>query len=130
MLTAAGPSSAATPTGVHDQFTGTKLNLTKWQYSTSRGCVSPSNVKVSGGYLHLITTKKNCGGRIGTRQTFQYGNITARIYFDLQPGAHTGMTLFGASGSWPWSGEIDIAEQIGRRPDRDSVRVWTQSLYS
>src|SRR4051794_8547549 len=128
MLTAAGPSSAATTTGIHDQFSGTKLDLTKWQYFTSRGCVSPSNAKVSGGYLHLITTKKNCGERIGTKQTFQYGVVTASIYFDLQPGAHTGMTLFGASGSWPYNGEVDIAEQIGRQPNTDSIRVWTQRL--
>jgi beta-glucanase (GH16 family) len=131
VVTVAGPTSAATsPPGIHDQFSGKKLDLKKWQYFTSRGCVSPSNVKVSGGYLHLITTKKNCGERIGTKQTFQYGMVTARIYFDLQPGAHTGMTLFGATGSWPYNGEIDIAEQIGRQPTIDSIRVWTQRLSS
>ena len=131
VLTVAGAAPAATTTtGINDQFNGTKLDLTNWQYFPSQGCVSPSNVKVSGGYLHLITTKKNCGERIGTKQTFQYGVVTASIYFDLQPGAHTGMTLFGASGTWPRNGEIDIAEQIGRQPNTDSVRVWTQRLSS
>lgn len=128
VLMVAAPAPAAT--GISDQFNGAKLDLTRWQYFSSQGCVSPSNVKVSGGYLHLITTKKNCGERIGTKQTFQYGMVTARIYFDLALGAHTGMTLFGTSGSWPRNGEIDIAEQIGRRPNTDSVRVWTQSLAS
>lgn len=131
VLTVAGsaPASSVT-TGFQDQFNGTKLDLTKWQYFPSQGCVSPSNVKVGGGYLHLITTTKNCGERIGTKQPFQYGMVTASIYFDLQPGAHTGMTLFGTSGTWPWNGEIDIAEQIGRQPNTDSIRVWTQTLSS
>ena len=126
--TPARPATA--PTGFQDQFNGTKLDLTKWQYFPGQGCVSPGNVKVNGGYLHLITTKQNCGGRIGTKQAFQYGVVNASIDFDLAPGAHTGMTLFGASGTWPRNGEIDIAEQIGRRPNTDSVRVWTQSLSS
>jgi beta-glucanase (GH16 family) len=131
VLTVAGPAPAATnTTGIHDQFSGTKLDLTKWQYFSGQGCVSPKNVKVSGGYLHLITTKGNCGGRIGTRKTFQYGTVTASMYFDLQPGAHTGMTLFGTSKPWPWNGEIDIAEQIGRQPNTDSLRVWTQVASS
>lgn len=130
VLATAAPAPAATSNSVNESFTGGTLNLSRWRYFSNSSCAAPSNVKVSGGYLHLITTKQHCGARIGTRQTFHYGQITARIFFDLQPGSHTGLTLYGATGKWPWKGEIDIAEEIGRQPNTDHVRVWTQRLSS
>jgi beta-glucanase (GH16 family) len=127
LVAAAAPAPAAT-TGFSDSFSGTKLDLSRWRFVANSGCNSASNAKVSGGYLHLISTKQHCGVRIGTRQTFQYGQITARIYFDLQQGAHPAMVMYGATGNWPWKGEVDIAEEIGRQPNTDHVRVWTQQL--
>jgi hypothetical protein len=99
----------------------------KWNSVTARHCVSQSNVKESGGYMHLITTAKGCGIRLESAGSYHYGDITARIKFDLVRGFHGGLTFFGNPlGNWPRAGEMDIAEELGRTPGQTHVRVWTQ----
>ena len=130
-LTAASCTPPNTPTdgtrgSLDQQFSGSSLDTAAWQFFSAQGCTRESNLAVGGGELHVKTSTSYCGVRIGTRQAFQYGKVSARINFDLAQGSHTGMTIFGTQGSWPYNGEIDVAEEVGRFPDANHVRVWTQ----
>ena len=103
-------------------------SLVTWQSVNARHCTSGNNVKESGGYLHLITQANGCGVKLESARSYHYGDITARINFDLAPGFHGGFTFYGTPiANWPRDGEMDIAEEIGRQPGETHVRVWTQS---
>ena len=101
--------------------------LVTWQSVNAHHCTSGNNVKESGGYLHLITNANGCGVRLESTRSYHYGDITARIKFDLAPGFHGGFTFYGTPiANWPRDGEMDIAEELGRQPGETHVRVWTQ----
>src|SRR3954469_20225547 len=60
--------------------------LVTWSSVSAHHCTSKSNVKESGGYLHLITQANGCGVRLESTRSYHYGDITARIKFDLARG--------------------------------------------
>jgi beta-glucanase (GH16 family) len=106
-------------------------SLVTWKAVSAHHCTSRSNVKESGGYLHLITTANGCGIRLESTKSYRYGDFAARIKFDLAPGFHGGFTFYGTPvANWPRDGEIDIAEELGRKPGGTYVRVWTQKATS
>jgi hypothetical protein len=106
-------------------------SLVTWNYTSAHHCTSKNNVKESGGYLHLITKADGCGVRLESAGSYHYGDITARIKFDLARGFHGGFTFFGTPvANWPRDGEMDIAEELGRQPGETHVRVWTQLAKS
>jgi beta-glucanase (GH16 family) len=123
------PASAATVI-MWSGFDGSALG-TNWKPVDAKGCTSLSNITVSGGQLHLrvgqVDNHPYCGARIQSTKTFRYGvKIEVRARADLPYGTHEGVTLFGTKGSWPWAGEIDVAEMLGRTPFVDHVRLWSQ----
>jgi beta-glucanase (GH16 family) len=112
-----------------DEFNGTKLDLTKWNYRypgpREGTIVSPKSVSLDGqGHLQISTKTIDNQlhvGMIGTQNTFQqkYGYFEARIKFEEQQGHHGAFWLQsptygqylndpGKSGA-----EIDIAEYFG-----------------
>ena len=125
---AACTTPAPTPArgSLNQQFNGSSLDSSAWQYFPALGCTRDRNATVSGGYLHVKTSLNYCGVRLGTRQTFQYGTVSARMKFDLAQGSHTGISLYGTKGRWPSNGEIDVAEEVGRFPYKTHLRVWSQ----
>ena len=101
-------------------------DLSGWTIGTAQVCTSAANVQVSGGLLHLITDRTGCGAKLHSTPTFHYGNITMRAKFDLAQGSHGGLTLYGMPmTAWPYNGEVDIDEELGRKPHELAVRVWT-----
>lgn len=93
----------------------------------------PSNVRVSGGCLHLTARRERCGGcdytsaRLRTRSTdgrslfaALHGRIEARARAPAGKGLWSAIWLLPQSeryGSWPASGEIDMVEIVGDRVD-------------
>src|SRR6478609_5660102 len=100
-----------------DEFSGTRLDLRKWQPNWLGGdstsstapvntaelsCYDPRQVTESGGALHLAAVKRPCrswhyaSGLVETAKTFQftYGYAEARMF--LPPAS-----VFGACTNWP-----------------------------
>ena len=126
-----------------DEFDGTSLDLSKWtinvdgkgggngelQYYTDR----PENVRVEMGNLVLTAKKENftgpdnkkkqyTSGKLDTKghADWKYGRMEARIKMPKGQGlwpAFWMMPSEGKYGGWAKSGEIDIAEVIGQRPN-------------
>jgi len=127
-------------------------------FRTGKTCytASPKNVSVRDGLLHLVAVKgawftcKNplgnfgtryTGGMVGTRgnfsQTYGWFEVRAKYPAARVSGVHGGFWMYPLDldyGTWPSSGEIDVAEwwssdptlvlpslhYDGRDPDRDS----------
>ena len=125
-----------------DEFNGSNLDLTKWSYETGNGCPGlcgwgnneqeyytslSQNVNVTGGNLNLTARQNynynNSGtnytsGKINTKGKFDrlYGRFEASMKMPLGTGMWPAFWLLStneAYGSWPTSGEIDIAEYRG-----------------
>jgi len=124
-----------------DDFSGTQLDLTKWQpnwlgannssvsppvNSAEASCYDPSQVSVSGGYLHLRAVERSCtdshgrhysyaSGLVNSRAhyTFTYGTLKARVYI---PGGTTAddwpSVWADGIGQWPHTGEMDVLESL------------------
>ena len=128
---AADPSASGWQLQWSDEFTGSSLDTTAWNYETGAGgwgnaelqyyTSRTSNVSVSGGYLQIKAKKESyngseyTSGRITTKgkKYFHYGKMEARIKVDggNQNGVWPAFWMMGNdydSVSWPACGELDI----------------------
>jgi hypothetical protein len=125
----AAPARSAGTVVFADAFSGSSLNLSKWQI-VEKGCNSAKNVTVSNGRLQLrdgpVGATTYCGSKVMARHLLRAPlDISARIRFDLPQGAHQGMPLFGTKCAWPCGGEIDSVEEINKLQSDDNVSIWT-----
>lgn len=125
-----------------DEFDGAELDRSKWefevnawgggneelQYYTDR----PANAHVGGGCLHLVArrecftgpegTREYTSARLRTRQRgdWLYGRFEVRARLPIGQGLWPAIWMLptdNAYGGWAASGEIDIMELVGHRPD-------------
>lgn len=125
-----------------DEFNGTSLDLSKWNYDLGNGCPSlcgwgnnekeyytnsTQNVNVSDGYLNLTALYSPnymgsgsdfTSGKIQTKGKFDrlYGRFEAKIKMPAGSGLWPAFWMLPTDnyyGSWPTSGEIDIMEYRG-----------------
>lgn len=138
-----------------DEFNGNTLDLSKWimcNPSFATSCLpyneeqqkfnvaqtNNENVKVSGGNLHLVTTKDSSGqiwsGMVSTGpnkfnydqpnyQPFEYtyGYYEGRVKFPKGNGFWPSMWMLpdqDKNGPWPDSGEYDVVEIAGNDPTK------------
>ncbi len=128
----------------HDEFDGDAIDLTNWtydiggwgwgngeaQYYTSR----PENARVENGLLIIEARQERfedsyyTSARLKTQglREFEYGRIEARLKVPAGAGLWPAFWMLGAhfdrhspdeQNHWPFVGEIDIMEYIGREPD-------------
>lgn len=127
-----------------DEFDGSKLDLTKWNYDTGTGfgnqekqfCTDrEKNIKVEDGNLVITAFKENyngasyTSGRITTKKKgfITYGKVEARISLPSGKGTWPAFWMLPEVGSWPKYGEIDIMEHVGFEPTMISHAVHTQN---
>lgn len=126
-----------------DEFDGTSLNTTDWNYQTGDGCdinlcgwgnneeqfYKEENVEVSGGTLKITAKRERNRGsrytsaRINTngKQGFTFGRMEARIKLPAGGGLWPAFWMLSTNepyGGWPQSGEIDIMEFVGNQPEQ------------
>lgn len=129
----------------HDEFDGDTIDPTNWtfdiggwgwgngeaQYYTSR----PENARVENGLLVIEARQEKyessyyTSARLLTQglRTFQYGRFEARLKVPRGAGLWPAFWMLGANferdeneptkSNWPFIGEIDIMEYVGREPD-------------
>lgn len=129
----------------HDEFDGDVIDPANWtfdlggwgwgngeaQYYTAR----PENARVENGLLVIEARQEKyensyyTSARLVTQglQTFQYGRIEARLKVPRGAGLWPAFWMLGADfqrdanqptqSNWPFVGEIDIMEHVGREPD-------------
>ena len=132
----------------NDEFSGRKLDTTKWDYQIGTGSqyglngwgneeaqyYTPENVFVKDGYLVIEAKKEEkegksyTSGRVRTMKqdgsplfTTTYGRIEASMSLPEGNGVWPAFWMLSADesyGTWPLSGEIDIMESRGRLPNR------------
>ena len=121
-----------------DEFSGTALDLTKWEYQVGGGgwgnselqyYTAGDNVMLSGGTLKIIAEEDTgnvypandyTSSRIRTRYMgdWRYGKMEASIKLPVGQGiwpAFWMMPSYDVYGTWPSSGEIDIMEYLGHQ---------------
>jgi len=120
-----------------EEFDGTTLDLTKWNYETGGGgwgnqekqyyTSRTDNIRFENGSL-VIEAKKETyqtnqytSARINTRDkvAFTYGKMEARISLPAGAGTWAAFWTLGSNigvARWPLCGEIDIMEHIGSQP--------------
>ena len=129
-----------------DEFNGSRLDGSKWQYDTSRNkegwynkelqyyaANRLENLRVGGGLLTIELRKdsneirkfpdwgkqKYSSGKIMTKgkAAFQYGFFEARAKLPCTRGSWPAFWMMPAANvEWPQGGEIDILEHIGAQP--------------
>ncbi|MFY0607110.1 MAG: family 16 glycosylhydrolase [Cyclobacteriaceae bacterium] len=137
-----------------DEFNGTSLDLSKWNYQTGDGCAEgicgwgnselqsyqEANVSVSNGTLKIEAKKqRNRGsqyssGRINSKglADFTYGRFEARVKLPYGDGLWPAFWMLSTNepyGGWPQSGEIDIMEFTASRPDLAYGTIHYGDLY-
>lgn len=122
-----------------DEFIGTTLDLTNWEYMLGDGSdygmagwgnnewqyytSRPENVYVSGGALHIVARKESYAGASYTsarlrslhKRDFLYGRIEARMKVPSGKGLWPAFWMLPTDspyGGWAASGEIDILETV------------------
>ena len=125
-----------------DEFSGTSLDQTKWNYQTGDGCAEgicgwgnnelqsyqEANVEVNNGTLKItareqrVRGKKYTSGRINTKNKgdHTYGRFEALIKLPYGDGLWPAFWMLSTNepyGGWPQSGEIDIMEFVASNPD-------------
>lgn len=136
-------ASVCKPTDLFcDEFTGTSLDLSKWQpnwYGGSntektkpvngaeRACYDPAQVSVGRGKLRLTLTVRSCKasngvtypestGAVSTLYSFQFqdGTLTARAYLPGGVNVIDNWPAIWTDGqpTWPHNGESDIMEGL------------------
>ena len=122
-----------------DEFDGTSLDLTKWNYDLGTGewgwgnnelqyyTDREENIKVENGMLVITAHQESYEGsgytsaRINTKGHFsqKYGRIEARMQLPWGQGLWPAFWLLGSDidqVGWPNCGEIDIMEYRGQEP--------------
>jgi beta-glucanase (GH16 family) len=123
-----------------DEFNGASLDLSKWEFEVNAGgggnnelqYYVTNNVRVHDGVLVIEARKEHYTGpggsrdytssRIRTRHKgdWLYGRIEVRAKLPIGKGMWPAIWMMPTDnryGGWPHSGEIDIMELIGHRPN-------------
>lgn len=127
----------------NDEFNGTSLNLSDWNYDLGTGSqyglngwgnnelqyYREENVSVGGGMLTITALEQPFGGmnytsgkiHTKTKQTFSSGKIEARIKVPVDQGMWPAFWLLTdpgnlTSNSAGWPPEIDVFESVGTNP--------------
>ena len=126
-----------------DEFDGTSLDETVWNYNTGGNgwgnnekqyyTNRPENIRVQNGCLEIEARKEQyenseyTSARIHSKgkKEFLYGRMEARIKFPGGKGTWPAYWMLGNKGNWPNCGEIDIIEHIGSQPTRASFALHT-----
>jgi len=125
-----------------DEFSGTALNQTFWNYETGDGCpncgwgnnelqwyTAGDNLYMQEGMMIIEARAESKGGknytstRITTqsKKTFTFGRIDIRAKVPKGKGIWPAAWMLGSSistVSWPKCGEIDIMEVLGQEPNK------------
>ena len=126
----------------HDEFEGSSLNPNLWSYQTGDGCpdlcgwgnnelqwYQPENVTVNNGILTITAKEEQAGGknytsgRIRTinRGDWTYGRFEIRAKMPQGKGMWPALWMLPTDpsiyGVWAASGEIDIVEVVGDKPN-------------
>ena len=141
-LTLHAPATAQLQLVWADEFDGTNLDTSKWEYQVGNGCPNlcgwgnseleyyrPQNVTVSGGTLRITAKQESfagmpyTSGRIRTRGLgdWTYGRFEVRARLPKGQGLWPAIWMLptnDAYGGWAASGEIDIMELIGHEPNK------------
>ena len=153
-----GEAAGATPGGKSnerallwsEEFDGTALDTTDWNYELGDGCpnlcgwgnnerqiYTRDNHVVKDGML-TITARKDGDRYTSTRITtknkhhFQYGRIEARAKLATGTGIWPAFWMLGENISkvgWPLCGEIDILEYVGREPGEIFTTLHTKDAH-
>lgn len=120
-----------------DEFDGTTLDQTKWNYETGGGgwgnqekqyyTNRTDNIRFENGNMVIEAKKEDYNGSAYTsarinslnKFAFAYGKIEARISLPSGKGTWPAFWMMGANinlAHWPLCGEIDIMEHIGSQP--------------
>lgn len=132
-----------------DDFLGTKLNETYWNYNLGDGCptlcgwgnrehqiYTKENIYLEDG--NLIITATNDGiiesGRIHTKDKveFKYGTVEVRAKLPVGKGVWPAIWMLGhdiAYNTWPACGEIDIMEYAGKQPSTIHTSLHTPDSH-
>lgn len=120
-----------------DEFEGTTLDTTKWDYRTDSKMWStqkPENVSVSEGKLHLHLKKEDAGDKhytgagIISKSAFKYGFYEASMKTPPGAGWHTSFWMMlhnGKGGTGPNAAcqELDVIENDSIHPDSYGVNI-------
>lgn len=127
-----------------DEFNGSKLDESVWNYNTGGGgwgnnelqyyTNRPENIRLVNGCLEIEARKETYENREYTsariyskgKKSFLYGKMEARIKFPGGVGTWPAFWMMGESGGWPKCGEIDIMEHVGYLDNRASFALHTQ----
>lgn len=125
-----------------DEFNGTSVDPSRWQFQIGTGCPSlcgwgnnelqyyrSENATVAGGFLTITAKQESFGGKAYTSSRlrsqgladFTYGKIEMRAKLPIGQGIWPAFWMLPTSspyGGWPVSGEIDIMEYLGQQPNR------------
>ncbi|MEQ8548831.1 MAG: glycoside hydrolase family 16 protein [Cyclobacteriaceae bacterium] len=125
-----------------DEFSGTSLNTSNWNYETGTGnsgwgnnelqYYRQENTKVADGFLTIEAKREAFSGsaytssRLTTQNKFtvQYGRIDIRAQMPEGQGIWPALWMLGeniTTVGWPRCGEIDIMEMIGGGDGRDNT---------
>ena len=120
-----------------DEFNGTELRSADWNYETGGSgwgnneleyyTSGNKNAYLLNGNLVIEAKKEDMGNRNYTsarittagKHEFQYGRIDIRAKLPVQTGMWPALWMLGndiGSKGWPYCGEIDIMELIGKNP--------------
>lgn len=133
-----------------DEFDGSSLNTSKWNYengdlnvNNEQQYYSSSNVSVSGGNLVITARQQSMGGKpytsgrinTGGKFTQRYGRIEARIKLPAVQGLWPAFWMLGANigdpnVGWPKCGEIDIMEHVNTGSTVLGTIHWFNTVYS
>jgi len=127
----------------HDEFAGSRLDLTKWRYDTARNkqgwfngelqyyaAGRPENIRVANGRL-VITARREAlqsapdwggqnysSGKVVSNQAWTYGFYEIRAKLPCARGTWPAIWMLPEQmAKWPEGGEIDIMEQVGAEPN-------------
>ena len=133
-----------------DEFNARMLDLNSWSYELGDGCPSlcgwgnnefqvytKSNVSTVNNQLVISATKQEDiyhSGRITTKDKFEftYGTIEVKAQLPKGKGLWPAIWMLGHdidSNSWPYCGEIDIMEYVGKSPGEIHTTLHTPESY-
>jgi beta-glucanase (GH16 family) len=125
-----------------DEFDGSQLDLTRWEPQIGTGCPAlcgwgnneleyyrAENAVVSGGFLTITARAESFGGadytsaRLRTKglADWTYGRFEMRAKLPIGRGLWPAFWMLPTDetyGGWAASGEIDIMEYVGQKPDQ------------
>ena len=121
----------------HDEFDGSEINSDNWTHEVGGHgwgngesqfyTENPTNSFIEDGHLVIQAVEENYRGKLFTsarlmtkdKVEVQYGRIEARIQIPVGTGLWPAFWMLGDNFDevgWPFSGEIDIMENIGSEP--------------